>query len=96
VEQLSSELKKLKLKFFFDNLKKKLKKPKSREVASSSSNEETDASFEEEANNKKEKKGDKKSYNTASYNYDNLPHSNTFTSVPVGKPPYFDGMDYTK
>jgi hypothetical protein len=58
---------------------------KSREVASSSSsNEEIDASSEEETKDKKEKKGDKRSYNTASYNYDNLSHSNTFTSVPVG------------
>jgi hypothetical protein len=60
---------------------------KSREVASSSSsNEETDASSEEEAMDKKEKRGDKRSYNTASYSYDNLPHSNNFTSVPVGNP----------
>jgi hypothetical protein len=56
-------------------------------ASSSSSNEETNASSEEEAKDKKEKKGDKRSYNTASYNYDNLPHSNTFTSVPVGTPP---------
>jgi hypothetical protein len=88
VEQLSSELKQLKLQRKIDMLKKKLKESKSREVASSSSsNEETNASFEEEAKDKKEKKGDKRSYNTASYNYDNLPHSNTFTSVAVGNPP---------
>jgi hypothetical protein len=85
MEQLSSELKQLKLQTKID----KLKESKSREVASSSSsNEETDASFEEESKDKKEKKGDKRSYNTASYNYDNLPNSNAFTSVPVGKPPF--------
>jgi hypothetical protein len=56
-------------------------------TSSSSSNEEIDASSEEEVKDKKEKKGDKRSYNTTSYNYDNLPHSNNFTSVPVGKPP---------
>jgi hypothetical protein len=61
----------LKLQRKIGKLKKKLKESKSREVASSSSsNEETDASSEEEANDKKEKKGDKRSYNTASYNYD--------------------------
>jgi hypothetical protein len=88
VEQLSSELKQLKVQRKIDKLKKKLKESKSREVASSSSsNEETNASSEEEAKDKKDKKGDKRSYNTASYNYDNLPHSNTFTSVPVGNPP---------
>jgi hypothetical protein len=83
VEQLSSKLKWLKLQRKID----KLKESKSHEVASSSSsNEETDASSKE-AKDKKEKKGDKRSYNTASYNYDNLPHSNIFTSVLVGKPP---------
>jgi hypothetical protein len=88
VEQLSSELKQHKLQKKFDKLKKKLKESQSCEVASSySSNEETDASSEEEANDKKEKKGGKRSYNTVSYNYDNLTHSNTFTSVQIGNPP---------
>jgi hypothetical protein len=88
VEQLSSELKQLKLQRKIDKLKKKVKESKSREVVSScSSNEETDASSKEEAKDKKEKKRDKRSYNTASYNYDNLPHSNNFTSIPIGNPP---------
>jgi hypothetical protein len=76
VEQLSSELKQLKLQRKID----KLKDSKSRELASSSSsNEETDASSEEEAKGKKGRKGDKRSYNTTYFNYDNLPHSSTFT-----------------
>jgi hypothetical protein len=92
VEQLSPELKQLKLQRKID----KLKDSKSRELASSSpSNEETDASFEE-AKGKKGRKGDKKSYNTTSFNYDNLPPSSAFTSVPIGKAPRFDGTDYTK
>jgi hypothetical protein len=97
VLQLSSELKQLKLQRRIDKVKKKLKESKSREVASSSSsNEETDASSEE-ANDKKGGKGDQRSYNTTSFNYDNLPHFSTFTLVPVGNPPpYFDGTDYTK
>jgi hypothetical protein len=78
------------------SLKEKLSfKEKAQGVASSSSsNEETDASSEEEAKDKREKKGDKRSYNIGSYNYDNLPHSNAFTSVPIGKPPLFqwDGL----
>jgi hypothetical protein len=87
VEQLSSELKQLKLQRRIDKVKKKLKESKSREVASSSSsNEETDASSEE-ANDKKGGKGDQRSYNTTSFNYDNLPHFSTFTLVPVGNPP---------
>jgi hypothetical protein len=97
VEQLSSELKQLKLQRKIDKLKKKLKNPKSRELASSSSsNEETDASSEEEATGKRGRKGDKKSYNTTSFNNDNLPPSSAFTSVPIGKAPHFDGIDYTK
>jgi hypothetical protein len=64
-------------------------------TSSSSSNEETDASSKEEVKGKKGKKGDKKSYNTTSFNYDNLPHSIAFTLVPIGKlPPQFrwDGL----
>jgi hypothetical protein len=54
VEQLSSELKQLKLQRKID----KIKEFKSHEiVASSSSNEETDASSEKEEKGKKEKKG---------------------------------------
>jgi hypothetical protein len=61
-------------------------------VSSSSSNKETNVSSEED----KGRKEDNKSYNTTSFNYDNLPLSRAFTSVPVGKGPHFDGMDYTK
>jgi hypothetical protein len=96
VEQLSSELKQLKLQRKIDKLKKKLKESKSCEVASSSSsNEETDASSEEEAKDKKGGKGDQRSYDTTPFNYDNLPHSSTFTSVLIVIP-HFDGTDYTK
>jgi hypothetical protein len=74
-----------------------LKESKSHEVASSSSSDdETDASFEEEANDKKGGKGDKRSYNTTLFNYDNLLDSSTFTSVPIGKAPHFNGMDHSK
>jgi hypothetical protein len=95
VEQLSSKLKELKLQRKIEKLKKKLKEFKSQEVASSSSsNEDTDASSEE-VKYKKGGKGDKRLYNTT-FNYDNLPNSSTFTSIPIGKPPHFDGTDYIK
>jgi hypothetical protein len=72
VEQLSSKLKQLKLRRKIKKLKKKLKKSKSHEVASSSSsNEEIDASSEE-VKDKKGGKGDKRSYNTTPFNYDNF------------------------
>jgi hypothetical protein len=93
MEQLSSELKQLKLQRKVD----KLKNSKSRELVSfSSSNEETDASSKEEDKGKRRRKGDKKSYNTTSFNHDNLSPSNAFTLVPVGKAPRFDGTNYTK
>jgi hypothetical protein len=92
-----SHVEQLKLQRKIDKLKNKPKESKSGEVASSSSsNEETDASSEEEAKDKKGGKGDKRSYNITPFNYDNLPHSGTFTSVAIGKPLHFDGMDYTK
>jgi hypothetical protein len=97
VEQLSSELKQLKLQRKIDMLKKKLRDSKCWELASSSSsNEETDASSKEEAKGKRRRKGDKKSYNSTSFNYDNLPPSNAFSSVPIGKAPHFDRTHYTK
>jgi hypothetical protein len=97
VEQLSSELKQLKLQRKIDKLKKKRNDSKSRQLtSSSSSNEETDASYEEEVKGKRGRKGYTRSYNTTSFNYDNLPPSSAFTSAPVGKAPCFDGMDYTE
>jgi hypothetical protein len=57
MEQLSFELKQLKLQRKIDKLKKKLREFKSREVASSSSsNEETDASSEKEVKDRKGKR----------------------------------------
>jgi hypothetical protein len=60
---------------------------------SSSSSEEEDSSFEEEVS-KKGKKGrrnhDKPSYNSMSFNYNNMPSSTAYTSIPVGKAPRFD------
>jgi hypothetical protein len=99
VEQLSSDLMQLKLQRKIDMLNKKLNDSKSEQLtSSSSSNEETDDSSEEEVKGKgkRGRKGDKRSYISTSFNYDNLPPSNAFTSVPIGKAPYFDGMDYNK
>jgi hypothetical protein len=81
VEELSSELMQLKLQRKIDKLKKKLKDSKSRQLtSSSSSNEESDASFEEEVKGKRRRKGDKRSYNTTSFNYDNLHPSSAVTA----------------
>jgi hypothetical protein len=96
MEELSSELRQLKLQRKINKLKKKLKDSKSRQLtSSSSSNKEINASSEE-VKDKRGRKGDKRFYNTTSFNYDKLPLSSAFTLVPIGKAPHFDEMDYTK
>jgi hypothetical protein len=63
------------------------------------SSEEEDSSYEEE-DSKKEKKGrnnhDKPSYTSMSFNYDNMPSTTAYTSIPVGKAPYFDRTCYNQ
>jgi hypothetical protein len=88
LEELTAENRKLRAKV-------KNKKTK----GSSSSSEEEDSSFEGDAF-KKEKKGrrncDKPSYNSMSFNYNNMPSSTAYTSIPVGKAPYFDETSYNQ
>jgi hypothetical protein len=85
--------KKLKKIRRFENLEKKLKKKKFHEPSSSSSSDgETNASSDEDKEFAK-----KKSYNSISFNYESLPSNNVgFVSMPICKPPHFDGMNYTK
>jgi beta-N-acetylglucosaminidase len=65
----------------------------------SSSSEEEDSSYEEE-DSKKEKKErnnrDKSSYNSMSFNYDNMASTTAYTSTPVDKALYFDGTCYNQ
>jgi hypothetical protein len=65
----------------------------------SSSSEDEDSSLEEDVS-KKGKKGrnnhDKPSYNSMSFNYDNMLSSTTYTTIPIGKAPYFDGTCYNQ
>jgi hypothetical protein len=65
----------------------------------SSSSEEEDSSYEEEYS-KKGKKGrnncDKPFYNSMSFNYDNMPSTTAYASIPIGKAPYFDGTCYNQ
>jgi hypothetical protein len=64
-----------------------------------SSSEEEDSSHEEE-DSKKEKRGrnnhDKSSYNSMSFNYDNMPSTTAYTSIPIGKAPYFEETYYNQ
>jgi hypothetical protein len=39
---------------------------------------------------------DKLSYNSKSFNYDNMPSTTVYTSIPVGKALYFDGTCYNQ
>jgi hypothetical protein len=76
-------------------LKEKGKKGKKH----SSSSEDDDFSFEEDVSNKgkkEKKKHDKSSYNAMPFNYDNMPSSTAYTSVPIAKAPYFDGSNYNQ
>jgi hypothetical protein len=65
----------------------------------SSSSEDEDSSLEEDVS-KKGKKGrnnhDKPSYNSMSFNYDYTPSTIAYTSIPIGKAPYFDGTCYNQ
>jgi septal ring factor EnvC (AmiA/AmiB activator) len=75
-----------------NKLRRKIKAKRTK--GGSSSSEEEDSSYEEECS-KKGKKGrnncDKPSYNSMSFNYDNMPSTTTYTSIHIGKAPYFDG-----
>jgi uncharacterized protein YfaS (alpha-2-macroglobulin family) len=75
----------------------KLKTKKNKKNVSTSEND--DYSYEEDASNKAKKdkkKHDKSSYNAISFNYNNIPSSTAYTSVPIGKAPYFDGANYNQ
>jgi hypothetical protein len=80
-----------------NKLRRKAKNKKAK--GGSSSSEDEDSSLEEDVS-KKGKKGrnnhDKSSYNSMSFNYDNIPSSTAYTSIPIGKAPYFDGTCYNQ
>jgi hypothetical protein len=82
-----------------ENKKPRAKISGKKTKGSSSSSEEEDSSFKEEVT-KKGKKGrrdlDKASYNSMSSNYNDMPSSTTYTSIHVGKAPYFDGTSYNQ
>jgi uncharacterized small protein (DUF1192 family) len=75
IEKLNSELNKLKAK------DKKDKK-------NGSASDDDDSSYEEEASNKAKrdkKKCDKSSYNAVYFNYNHMPSSTAYTSMPLAK-----------
>jgi septal ring factor EnvC (AmiA/AmiB activator) len=95
LEDLMKRLEKLTAKN--NKLRRKVKVRRTK--GGSSSSKEEDFSYEEE-DSKKEKKGrnnrDKSSYNSMSFNYDNMPSTIAYTSISVGKSPCFDGTCYNQ
>jgi hypothetical protein len=84
IERLNAELTKLKTKKGKKNV---------------SVSEDGDSSREEDASNKAKKdkkRHDKSSYIVISFKYNNMPSSTGYTSVPIGKDPYFDGTNYNQ
>jgi hypothetical protein len=77
-----------------NKLRRKIKVKRTKGDSSSS---EEDSSNEEDVS-KKGKKGinnyDKSSYNSMSFNYDSMSSTTAYTSMPVGKAPYFDETCY--
>jgi hypothetical protein len=93
LEDLMKKLEKLNAENW--KLKKKGKKGKTY----FSSRKDGDSSFKEEVSHKGRKrinKHDKPSYNSMFFNYNSMPNSTTYTSVPVGKAPRFDGSNYNQ
>jgi predicted RNase H-like nuclease (RuvC/YqgF family) len=82
-----------------ENNKLRRKVKARRTKGGSTSSEQEDSSYEEE-DSKKGKRGrnyrDKPSYNSMSFNYDNMPSTIAYTSIPVGKAPYFDETCYNQ
>jgi hypothetical protein len=78
---------------------KRLKAKGKKGTKYSSSSEDGDSSFEEKVSNKGRKgrnKHDKTSYNSMSFNYNNKSNCTTYTSIPIGKAPRFDGLNYNQ
>jgi hypothetical protein len=80
-----------------NKLRRKAKDKKTK--GGSPSSEDEDFSFEENVY-KKGKKGrnnhDKPQYNSISFNYDNMPSTTAYASIPVSKAPYFYGTCYSQ
>jgi hypothetical protein len=80
-----------------NKLRRKAKGKKTK--GDSSSSEDEDSSLEDDVF-KKGKKGinnhDKPSYNSMSFNYNNMPSTTAYTFIPVGKAPYFNGTCYNQ
>jgi hypothetical protein len=83
-------------KLMAENNKLRRKVKARRTKGGSSSSEEEDSSYEGEDSKKVRNNHDKSSYNSMPFNYDNMPSTTAYTSIPVGKASYFDGTCYNQ
>jgi hypothetical protein len=91
LEDLMRKLEKLKAK------NKKLRAKGNKGITYSSSSEDGDSDVEVSKKGRKGRnKHDNLSYNTMSFNYNNMPSSTAYTSIPIGKAPRFDGTNYNQ
>jgi hypothetical protein len=93
LEDLIKKLEKLKAE------NKRLKVKGKKATTYSSLSKDGDSSFKEEVSKKGRKgrnKHHKPSYNSMSFNYNNMPNSTAYTSIPIGKAPCFDGTNYNQ
>jgi hypothetical protein len=79
-----------------ENNKLRRKDKNKKAKGGSSSSEDEDSSLEEDVSKKERNNHDKPFYNSMSFNYDNIPITTAYTSIPIGKAPYFDGTCYNQ
>jgi hypothetical protein len=81
-----------------DHNKKSKSKSKSKRIVIESSSSSTSSSDEWSIyiKRRKKKKSVTSNYSRTSFNYDNMSSNNNFLSVSLGKPPHFDGTNYSQ
>jgi hypothetical protein len=80
-----------------DHKKKNKSKSKSKRIVIESSSSSTSSSDEGSIyiKRRKKKKSVTSNYSRTPFNYDNMSSNDNFLSVSLGKPPHFDGTNYT-
>jgi hypothetical protein len=80
-----------------NKLRRKTEGKKTKEGSFSSEDEDSPLEEDVSKKGKKERNNhDKPSYNSMSFNYDNMPCTTAYTSIPVGKAHYFVGTYYNQ
>jgi hypothetical protein len=91
LKDLMRKLEKLKVE------NKKLRAKGKKGITYSSSSEDGDSEKDVSKNGREGRnKHDKPSYNSMFFNYNNMTNSTTYTSIPIGKAPHFNGTDYNQ